>query len=59
MNERMDNMRVVSDDQTDGCIRLQPAFPTPYLEIAMALNSLCPSEMAFWIAVRSAQTPNG
>lgn len=29
----------------------------PYLVMAMALKLVCPSEMAFWMAVRSAHTP--
>lgn len=29
----------------------------PYLAMAMALKLVCPSEMAFWMAVRSAHTP--
>lgn len=59
MNERMNNTCAVSDGQLEGWLKRQPTFPTTYLEIAIALNSLCPSEMAFWMAVRSAQTPIG
>lgn len=29
----------------------------PHLAMAMALKRVCPSEMAFWMAVRSAHTP--
>lgn len=29
----------------------------PHLAMAMALKRVCPSEMAFWMAMRSAHTP--
>lgn len=34
-----------------------PPHRVPYLAMAMALKLVCPSEMAFRMAVRSAHTP--